>query len=118
MEISRNSIYTKAKTHNVPDSNEKAEFYLVIQDMKSGKIYHHCEFTRDNHIVAIVACRHFNYTFGEMRQVSEVIKFCETKVQISVGLKIRRPQQRHVSRRSGIRYIKCSELINQNEIRN
>ena len=49
------------------------ELFLEIEYIGQKKAHHHCEFNDDDveaNKLAVVACRHFGYAFGELRKVT------------------------------------------------
>lgn len=67
--LRRCTINAIARIQSTEDSNYGDEFYLAIHYLKSEQIYRHCKFRHSSDPLPIVACRHFNYAFGEERPV-------------------------------------------------
>jgi hypothetical protein len=67
--LRKDTIDAIAKAQYTQASLAGDEHYLVIEYINSGDVYHHCEFGRDDNTVPTVACRHFNFAFGEKKKV-------------------------------------------------
>lgn len=74
--LTRHDNDTIAMADNMLDVYSGDELYLEIREVKTGKIYHHCRFDGNKfQMIAVVACRHFNHAFGEVRAVGIVFIF-------------------------------------------